>query len=66
MTKKYIYEKVSLKRLKDYPFETNIKKPYFVEIDTGDNVFIEEFDKKDKAKNYMNSLKSKSKRVYLN
>ena len=63
---KNIYEKVSVKKLKDYPFEDRVKKPYFVEIDDGNDIFIKGFDKKNKAVSYARTLNSKSKRIYLN
>ena len=64
--KKNMFESVKVKRLKDYPFETNTKKPYFVEIYDGNMTFIEGFDKKSDAIAFAKKQNAKTKRVYLN
>ena len=58
---KKVYDRVDIKRRKDFPFEDRTKSKYFVEISSGDSTFIEGFDKKNQAKVYGESLKGKTK-----
>jgi len=56
MAKKNIYEKILVKKSSDYPFDNSTKKPYFVEIDDGNNIFIKGFSSKQKAIIYARNL----------
>lgn len=48
---------IQVKRLKNYPYERNTKRPYFVEIQDDDSTYIEGFDTKKEAVEYAKKVK---------